>query len=673
MQINILKRNFTKILPIIDMQAGGPESSMSNNKPLNAISVDVRGQSVQVSIEQADIDDILVDASIDMRALARVNDEGDVIRSDDTYIALFRPAQFIAETMGSLSSSIVKALGLAAGEARKSVAIMLDDDKVETLGLVRSDIIDSVFEGVAQYLKLAREDASQAGITDIVLAAGKAMYLAWMMEVTDIRQKLGALAREPKTALALPSPSGLSQEPPANLVGRWLAKIGEEFARLGDEEKIRFYRNNGHMSPNADMIVVFNAASGEPISISRGFSVPEPSALDPGTAAVHISTYDMNGTPAIRVYPELAMSDAAPSNAALAVVAAIHGRIPTPPQASADVMEMADGSRLASVDASIHEANAKFMQKLRRAEAPSAMTVNWDISIDHKSADALAEWIAERRGGLDARVLSDLILRRFRGMKQYDVTIEPNGKFVGASVHMNSENSPRGTSYEVGFQAEGASFARNIFYQAYEYSGKKEREVPAGFKWIGERGLAHAAFMQWYNQPEFVEARKHLITQEDLTQILFGGDDPKRRASAMVDYLVKNADARAAIADLYSTVHTLEDRQIAPMLNRIDGAVNRKTAMRPETEAQVAFIEMLMRETLGDKAVDRILANDRNPLPPTGGGNGGAKQLPPTSGFSPPMPVPSAGNLPFLGIHAAFPMTTMPGVTITPIVPIGVR
>ncbi|MBN1283603.1 MAG: hypothetical protein JXA24_07525 [Proteobacteria bacterium] len=664
----------------------------------NEMSAGVIDRSVRVSIAQKRAEEMEADARLHfasdgatspapgasdgaMASDGAKSREGDVVRGEDdgnTYVftSIFHPSSVADDAMRALAHSITNGLRRAASEFATSIAIALDDDSAERTGLSKIDVIDSVFKGVERYLQKARDEKEYPGISDIMLAAGKAMYLTYWMEITDIRRRLGAFeggpieapvvrppvflpefaeeeqSEAPVAALAMPSSSELAHEVPKHAVLSWLLKIGDALASGDGKRDISFYRNRGFdigATPSEDLVVTFDAESGAIISADRGFHLPDPEDLESGQAAIRISTYDVHGMPAIKVTPDIVISDAPPSRTAFAVISAIQGRVPIAPKSEGEAVEMEDGSKIETLDPATGEKNARFMQKLLSSAEKESMTVEIPLYVKHEGQMRLATRLAATESGLDANALRETLTGMIMGHSEYDIAIERGGRFVGAKMHMSWANSPRKTSYDVGFAPDDASFARNVRFKYARGADGNEAHVPVAFEWEGPMGIAYESFKRWYDSPEFRALRSSMLLEEQAVELMYRSDDPARRIRAMFDHM---GATRGLVRKLKSEAKA-KDREsksgFTSLIARVERTLNSERKLTPGQMVFGAYIEMLMRDVLGDAEVDRIVAGGGDNLPPKGG-PGGGRALGGKSGGT-PQPVSGlvSGTMPGIG------------------------
>ncbi len=376
---------------------------------------------------------------------------------------------------------------------------------------------------------------------------------------------------------------------------QWLEGIGSELIHVSPDQRPQRNSPFAPFYPENDFVVIFDAQTGEPISIRKNVALPEPHTLKPGQAAIEVKSIEFANRAVLKLGGELVTPDGLVSDQALQIIQSISGRIPIIPGPDVRVQDLGDGVQLVtSNDAKVDKHNRKLMTSAM-SQNLAAMTMMGTGSVDYLKVMKIAEWISQKHHDLPFNLVNELLMQQSDGWKECDIKIDEHGQFVGAVAHRNLENSPRGSTYGVGTEEGAIAIVRNLKLMPYIKDGKRY-EVPTDYQWEGDKnGFAYDAFMRWYNSPEFVEGRKLVITQEQLSARMFKGIDPRKRVGAVLDLI---SQSQALVHRVKANYEGISD-SYHRFIERLEGYRHQETPLTRDQEIEVAYFEMIVNMALG--------------------------------------------------------------------------
>lgn len=170
--------------------------------------------------------------------------------------------------------------------------------------------------------------------------------------------------------------------------------------------------------------------------------------------------------------------------------------------------------------------------------------------------------------------------------------------------------------------------AKNVTFREIRTADGKIVPIPVDYKWEGEEGQALNAFLNWFNAPAFVEARKSMAIKDNLSEIMFHEIAPEFMAALLLNHLNANSEDMSKVDIAYyvignlvvpsgTTQHEIHAVVMRPLTYYLTHGYRLSSGM----EVTAAFLEFLMRMALGDEVVDKILkAGGGGAAPLQGGG-----------------------------------------------------
>ncbi|MFH1829576.1 MAG: hypothetical protein ABH871_02200 [Pseudomonadota bacterium] len=403
-------------------------------------------------------------------------------------------------------------------------------------------------------------------------------------EDSGVRRVLARVPAEEKLADRLPY-----------VARRWLEEIGRKLIQISPDQRPQRNSPLAPFYPENNFVVIFDAKTGELVSIQKNAILPKAHELTPGQAAIGVKSVEFGNRAIIKMGAELITPDGIVSDQAMEILKAINGRIPIIPGRNVEVVQdLGDGVQLVtSNDAQVDQQNTQLMTSAL-SKNMAAMTMMGTGGVDLLKALEIADWVSQKEN-LPNELVYELLTQQSSGWKECDIGIDGHGQFVGASVHRNLENSPRGTTYEIGTREAAVAMARNLKFMPYIKDGQRH-EVPMDFQWEGQKdGPAHDAFMRWYNSPKFVEARKLVITQDQLSARMFKGMDTRKRVGAVLDFISQSQQLIYKIKANYEKGSDSYQR----FIEKLEGYRNQQTPLNEAQELDVAYFEMIVNKALG--------------------------------------------------------------------------
>jgi hypothetical protein len=137
-----------------------------------------------------------------------------------------------------------------------------------------------------------------------------------------------------------------------------------------------------------------------------------------------------------------------------------------------------------------------------------------------------------------------------------------------------------------------------------------------------------------------------MVLEDRLTEMMFKGKGPRARAISLLSHLATRDSDRERVASQFCTVNGLPGA-LSSLFDKLTEGLTRiatgKSEMSAKKEVRIAFLEMLMRMSLGDRLVDKILSSTgggspqgpgSTPAPPAGAGTPQASGSEPTAASS---------------------------------------
>jgi hypothetical protein len=213
------------------------------------------------------------------------------------------------------------------------------------------------------------------------------------------------------------------------------------------------------------------------------------------------------------------------------------------------------------------------------------------------------------------------------------IHIGEGGKFIGGEMLTLD-----GGTYEYGL-----TIGTKV-YVAFERSGRGDggEFIPIGYSAAGLKGGIPKVFLRWFEMPRYLEARREMLTSHQLMEMMTEGDiSAELRVRRLASYLANNDESAAmkvlALHDgVVSDEVAVEDEVQVVVAEYLGvkglplGVRSRDLMMRDlksmvqsdsftiQQIVAMAYVEMLMRETLGDAVVEKIINEYDPPTKPTG-------------------------------------------------------
>ncbi len=382
---------------------------------------------------------------------------------------------------------------------------------------------------------------------------------------------------------------------------RWLEMIGDRVAEL-PSAGMRFHRQSptsGVLSVQRQFVVTFDAQSGEPRTAHEGSRLPDAASLTSGEAAALINYYDLSGRNFIKVDPQLVGATMMVSERAAAVLTHLQLQTPVVRPRDVDVHRVGEGREIIVVDEALHEHNRRFVDALlgNARSRSTRMTMMFDRDVSN-AFEAVNQWLVERSVGIAPNNLSELLGKRVSGETQFDLYLDATGRFIGGAAGRDAAHSPRGTMYTAGMHETAAAVAKHISFLTHEAPDGTRTLVPVSYGWEHDDGnqevLAREAFRRWYHSPDFERMRSTLAGQEELTKLMFDGMAPAERFARLA----------AVIKE-----HPASPWELSAHSNNVMERIEQHRDRVPDLgdELLIMHLEILMRDALGDAAVDAAM------------------------------------------------------------------
>jgi hypothetical protein len=623
--------------------------------PADKKMVEVNGRPMEVGLSAADPKNLEGDAYLSFFIDADVASATTALKrtnAEDQFVGIVVGPDSKQPIEDQISNATLSALKLMGENGAKSAVIPVSSLLAKRMGLSDIEMAASILKGANEYANHVREEASPDFVSEIAVAGGVSLFFRWM----DGGPMIGKIVRTPpeekESAIVLKSgtfdlspsklgsrigitgfhgESAMSREPD-ELQRAWLEMIGEDIVSITDTRG--FHRNSpfAPVMPNErKLIVTFDAGTGLPLSVQSGYDLPDPDRLASGEAAILVEYYEVGGRSHIALGREVVVSDRAADQEALRSIVGIAQFAPILPSANNDVLDLGDGTQLITPDGDVDELNAKFVHTVLNPKKYEPMTVMGLAFAFPKAWKTIAEYWSARTDKASTDDIYTFLSWRSLGHSQYDFYIDESGRFVGATMHQNWENSPRGTTYHVGSTTADKTGAIDVSFRTVKAEDGKTLKVPVSYEWRGKKALAFDAFQRWYNSIEFVRARNKIAIKDNLSEIMFPGMAPMDRAAKLIDYLEKHPKEMEIVDSEFYTVSGMDMNSHRQSYGAYKLSSSIKTA-HPKgkrsikaTEFEIAFLELLMRRAMGEEKVDGILAAG---ITPSFGSAGNVPALP---------------------------------------------
>ena len=381
-------------------------------------------------------------------------------------------------------------------------------------------------------------------------------------------------------------------------VRQWLEMIGDKVAELpaGGMRLHRQSPTSNAYSMQRQFVVTFDAQSGEPRTTHEGSRLPDSASLTSGEAAALINYYDFLGRNFIKVDPQLVGATMMVSDRAAEVLTHLQLQTPLVRPRDVDVHRVGEGREIIVVDEALHEHNRRFVDALLgNARSHSLrMTMMFDLDVEN-AYGVVNHWLAERSIGIAPNNLRELLGQRVSGETQLDLYLDATGRFIGGAAGRDAAHSPRGTKYTAGMHETAAAVAKHISFLTHEAPDGTRTLVPVSYGGEHDDGneevLAREAFLRWYHSPDFERMRRTLVGQEALTNLMFEGMAPAERFARLA----------AVIKE-----HPSSPWELSAHIKKVTERIERQRNRVPDLgdELLIMHLEILMRDALGDAAVD---------------------------------------------------------------------
>jgi|GEM_PF-4631724 len=567
---------------------------------------------------------------------------------------------------------------LIAAAIRKNVSAVLPigDELVGDMAVGAYEFVDDVLAGIKSYLYSDERMGSVDRVADMVITVGRGVFVNYMLDYGTLRAYFkdeisgeGAMKAR-RAQRAKPVRVGRPDvrddrlaRPPSAVALEWLGMLGEALVDVNSQSG--FHRDSP-MAPTTSrrqsFVAVFDSRTGRPVSMSDAGMLPDAKDLEHSQAAILVEYLEYNGGAQVRLSEEIAVRDGMMGEGVPELLQEVTRFRPILPFEKPSSSDRDDG--LIMPDEKLDRANNAFASGLSSMDEGHKMTIQWTVSLPYRGGEALAEWLVTKMEDASLGEVRTLLTRRQFGYRLYDISVAPDGRFMGASLYRNHENSPRGTQYNVGIGLDPEGVARGIDFRTFRSEDGREIEVPVSFSWDGPKGAAHAAFLRWYESPQFKQARKSIIVEDDLSRVIFGRQPPRKRLDALMRYMKKAGDEfYESLKASYDELESEHNKgSFERFIDRRRKTLERERRIKPAEEVSIAFLEMLFRGILGDEKVDRIVRMRRSSPSKSGdsGGSGGGLSLAGDRMFN--LTAPRTGPIE-LGAQAYVPKRdTLPGI-----------
>jgi len=634
--------------------------------PADKTQVEVNGRPMDVALSSASPGEASGDAYLSFLIDAEVAKETNAFRSNnsaDQFVGIIAGPDSEIPVEAQISHATFSALRLIGEDGAKSAVIPVSRLLTHRMGLSAIDLAASILHGVNLYANYVRNEARPDFVSDITVAGGVALFLDWMnvgpmissIVKTPPEEKDGAIVLKSGTFDLSPRGLGsragiydfseetaISQEPDG-IQRAWLEMIGEDLVNFTNS---RGFHRNSPLAPRADnerkLIVTFDAGTGLPVSLQSGDRLPPPEQLAYGEAAILVEYFEAGGRGNLSVGRQMVVSERPADPEVLRSIVGISQFSPILPSANVDVLDLGDGSQLLTPDSDVDKLNAEFVKNVLNPNKPQPMTMMGAAFIMPGALKALSEYWSARTEKFSYDDIYTYLSWRSMGHEQYDFYIDENGRFVGATMHQNAENSPRGTTYHVGATTVDNTGAKDVSFRFVKRDDGTIIKVPISYEWRGKKALAFDAFLRWFSSIEFVRARESIATKDMLSEIMFPGRPPEERAAIFVDYLEKNPEEMDLVDMEFYNLNGLSMSSHRKkygayrLLKSLREFRLKGTRRVKGAEVEIAHLELLMRRVLGEKKIDGILAAGITPsfgpagnvpLLPEGGGQDQGSQF----------------------------------------------
>ncbi len=254
--------------------------------------------------------------------------------------------------------------------------------------------------------------------------------------------------------------------------------------------------------------------------------------------------------------------------------------------------------------------NSAFVRAVFRQQGNDAPTPDRHISVN--GVTVLAEWWEKRAQGVTKDDLYDAIDQGLNGSSVYELSVNSNGFFVGATKRILD---PSGRTVRIAdtfgvdsvADYKDVSRATGIRFRPHKNDEGEIEMIPVSHAWHGEKELPYLAFTSWYSSIPHQNVRSEMNRSLVLSEIMFPAGKISQRLDALVGYLQNDYKTRQKMTARYTRVEKKPQDQFGKFffeLLKLKGTAGELNATKV---IYLAYLEMLMRMAVGDKKVNAIL------------------------------------------------------------------
>jgi hypothetical protein len=524
----------------------------------------------------------------------------------DQFTAVLSGRSTFAEVVNATHSSLM----LMREDGFKSAIVPLTGLLAKRLGLDKEILMTVALLGIREFTDLMREKDYVQGISEIIIAAGSDVFQAWRGQKNlSLPLIFGERPENEEDVDIIPLVQPARQ--PNDIQRQWLETIGTHLDNLrqslGDSQSTPTLPEQRHLT------VVFEADTGNPFLVTHHMSPLKLQGLNPGEAAIDLEYVEIKNRAMIIVGKNIVGNiPSAPSPEVQDLIRGIRAFAPIFPTAQSETVNPGDGPQPITPNAEMDATNNAVVNEILELDSDNSETSAHELFMSVAGVMELATWWS-MRSELSFEALNDMIVGRVWSKKRYSFSIDQSGRFAD------------------GTRSGVPSRAVNVEFRTYRDPASGLHKVPVNYDWHGPEGPAHEAFNRWYHSPIFLAARENMVLEDMLTETMFEGKDPYATVCALMAHLATRDGDRKKVTTQFCTVNGVP-AALSGLFDKLAEGLVRiatgKSEMNAKKEVRIAFVEMLMRMSLGDAVVDKIL-----------GRTGGSSPQGPGSG-----PAPASGG-----------------------------